>query len=230
MPIRSSMTGRAYPYLPTLLSPNTPPCKRRCFPAHNPLRGVTELLADLGRANGVKDGSDNRRRVHVALATSSHEHNFKLKTDHLTDLFSVFPSYCRVLGDDPRLQPGRGKPLPDIFLLALETINDSLAMGEEPIKPEECLVFEDSVSGVEAGRRAGMRVVWVPHPGLKEEYDGREGEVLAGRTGEAGDVDLPHVGEVDDGWAYYMQDLMNFPYQDYGIMIPPVAVERESSM
>jgi hypothetical protein len=36
---------------------------------------------------------------------------------------------------------------------------------------------------VEAGRRAGMRVVWVPHPELAAEYRGREKEVLAGRIG-----------------------------------------------
>ncbi|MBE3049202.1 HAD-IA family hydrolase, partial [Candidatus Bathyarchaeota archaeon] len=34
-----------------------------------------------------------------------------------------------------------------------------LAPGEKAVTPAECLVFEDSVTGVEAGRRAGMRVV-----------------------------------------------------------------------
>lgn len=98
------------------------------------------------------------------------------------------------MGDDPRIPKGQGKPAPDIYLLALETINADLrarraaasASGRDPedeeeeIKPEECLVFEDSVPGVEAGRRAGMRVVWCPHPELLKEYRGREEEVLAG--------------------------------------------------
>jgi pseudouridine 5'-phosphatase len=53
----------------------------------------------------------------------------------------------------------------------------------EKIRPEECLVFEDSVPGVEAGRRAGMRVIWVPHRGLAGEFRGKEQEVLAGKTG-----------------------------------------------
>ena len=56
--------------------------------------------------------------------------------------------------------------------------------GEDLILPEECLVFEDSVPGVEAGRRAGMRVVWCPHPMLKNEFAGREKEVLAGLARE----------------------------------------------
>uniref|UniRef100_A0A8H7TIG2 Uncharacterized protein n=1 Tax=Bionectria ochroleuca TaxID=29856 RepID=A0A8H7TIG2_BIOOC len=147
------------------------------FPNTRPLPGVADLLASLGRTRyyNLKEGEDPTKRVHIALATSSHEANFRVKTNHLTDLFSVFPTHRRVLGDDTRLQAGRGKPLPDIFLLALKTINDSLPAGEEPIKPEECLVFEDSVPGVEAGRRAGMRVIWCPHPELKKVYAGREG-------------------------------------------------------
>ncbi|UKZ80405.1 hypothetical protein TrVFT333_008164 [Trichoderma virens FT-333] len=165
---------------------------QKLFPGTKPLPGVPELLTSL------------------------------LKTNHLSDLFSVFPANRRVVGDDTRLTPGRGKPLPDIFLLALKTINDSLPEGEAPIKPEECLVFEDSVPGVEAGRRAGMRVIWCPHPMLKKEYAGREEEVLAGRTGEAGQVDLHQVGELGDGWAEYLVSLENFPYEKYGMVIPPV--------
>lgn len=206
--------------------------QRQLFPMTKPLPGVVDLLASLGRTRywDVKGGEKSEKRVHIALATSSHESNFKIKTEHLTELFTIFPAHRRVLGDDCRLEAGRGKPLPDIFLLALKTINDSLSAGETPIKPEECLVFEDSVPGVEAGRRAGMRVIWAPHPMLKKEYAGREAEVLAGRTGEAGDVDLHQVGEFDDGWAEYMPNLENFPYEKFGIAVPPAHVENEECM
>jgi pseudouridine-5'-monophosphatase len=217
--------------------------QKKLFPNTKPLPGITDLLGHLGRTRywDVKEGAaaehaknndrdSEPRRVHIALATSSHLGNFKVKTNHLEELFAVFPSHRRVLGDDTRLTPGRGKPLPDIFLLALKTINDSLPEGETPIKPEECLVFEDSVPGVEAGRRAGMRVIWCPHPMLKNEYAGREEEVLAGRTGEAGDVDLHQVGEIGDGWAEYMLNLVDFPYNKFGMVIPPVEVEQESCM
>lgn len=44
----------------------------------------------------------------------------------------------------------RGKPHPDIFLLAAEAIG---------VPPERCLVIEDSASGVEAAVAAGMTVV-----------------------------------------------------------------------
>lgn len=154
-------------------------------------------------------------------------------------MFSVFPNSRRVLGDDPRIGKGRGKPLPDIYLLALETINQELRKnGEEEIKPEECLVFEDAVPGVEAGRRAGMRVVWCPHPGLLQEYKGREEEVLAGLTGEHKEEeksasekeadelltqrlhDAGKPGEPGDGWGDLLLTLENFPYDKYGITVP----------
>ncbi|KAK3389839.1 HAD-like domain-containing protein [Podospora didyma] len=220
------------------------------FPATQPLPGVEKLLGDLGRTrywdlkkeqhtstngNGASHNDADaavtpKNRVHIALATSSHEANFRLKTNHLTELFSVFEGHRRVLGDDKRIPAGRGKPLPDIYLVALKTLNDSLPPGEKPITPEECLVFEDSVPGVEAGRRAGMRVIWCPHPMLLKEYKGREAEVLAGRTGEAGDVDLHQVGEIDDGWAEFLPTMVDFPFDRYKITVPPVSVEDEPCM
>ncbi|GAP91882.2 putative GS1 protein [Rosellinia necatrix] len=204
--------------------------QREHFPDAKPLPGVEALLANLDRTRRFEGGSgydddDNHHhhhhRVHVALATSSTTANFAVKTERWAELFAVFEPRRRVLGDDPRIGRGRGKPMPDIYLLALRAINDSLPAGERPVAPDECLVFEDSVPGVESGRRAGMRVVWAPHPMLKREYEGREGDVLAGRTGEAGQVDLHQLGERDDGWADYYPDLTDFPYEKYGIVVPP---------
>lgn len=125
--------------------------QRELFPTTKPLPGVEKLIGDLSHANP---------KVHLALATSSHQFTFKLKTEHLAKFFEVFDERRRVLGDDVRIPKGRGKPAPDIYLLALEMVNATLAEGEKKIAPEECLVFEDSVPGVEAGRRAGMRVIW----------------------------------------------------------------------
>jgi pseudouridine-5'-monophosphatase len=187
--------------------------QEQLFPESQPLPGVEELLKRLETARTIAGD-----KVNVALATSSNQRNFKLKTAHLQDLFAVFEEHRRVLGDDPRIPQGRGKPAPDIYLLALKTINESLAEGEAEVRPEECLVFEDSVPGVEAGRRAGMRVVWVPHPELYAEYRDRVDEVLAGRTGEGGDVDLHQLGEVGDEWAEYLPSLEGFDYAKYGIV------------
>ena len=187
--------------------------QRQLFPKSKPLPGVEKLFKNLEAAR-----TSAGDKVNIALATSSHEGNFKLKTAHLQDLFRLFDAHRQVLGDDPRIPKGRGKPAPEIYLLALKTVNDSRGEGEREIRPDECLVFEDSVPGVEAGRRAGMRVVWVPHPGLYEEYKDRKEEVLAGRTGEMGEVDLHQLGQVGDGWAEYLESLEDFDYEKYGIV------------
>ena len=52
----------------------------------------------------------------------------------------------------------RGKPHPESFLTALERLNGGRA---DAILPAGCLVLEDSVAGVGAGRAAGMRVLAV---------------------------------------------------------------------
>jgi pseudouridine-5'-monophosphatase len=142
---------------------------KRGFPKAQPLPGVETLLQTIKSTSNSEKG----RKIHIVLATSSHEGTFKLKTGHLESLFEVFPKERRVLGDDKRIPTGKGKPSPDIYLVALRAINETLE-GEEEIRPEECLVFEDGVPGVIAGRRAGMRVVWVPHPGLAQECLGRD--------------------------------------------------------
>jgi len=45
---------------------------------------------------------------------------------------------------------GRAKPEPDLFLEAARRLG---------VPPERCLVFEDSLQGIEAARQAGMHVV-----------------------------------------------------------------------
>jgi len=201
------------PITPTEYASEQLALQQKYFPEAIPLPGVEKLLSKLSKAKTGKG-----EKVHIALATSSHQSAFKLKTAHLEELFKVFEERRRVLGDDERIAKGKGKPAPDIYLLALQTINASLPEGEKEITPEECLVFEDSVPGIESGRRAGMRCVWVPHPELHVEYQGREKEVLAGRTGE-GEENAEKLGEVDDGWADHLWSLEDFPYEKYGIVV-----------
>lgn len=156
--------------------------------------------------------------MHIALATSSSKSHFEIKTGHLGEMFTLFPENRKILGDDPKI--GKGKPSPDIYLLALKAINETLEEGEVEIKPEECLVFEDAVPGVVAGRRAGMRVVWVPHQDLAKVMQGKEDLVLAGR-GEEGEEEVSEemLGEVGDGWAEQRISLADFPYEKYGIVV-----------
>jgi HAD superfamily hydrolase (TIGR01509 family) len=69
-----------------------------------------------------------------------------LRASGLSELFDIVITPADVA-------PGRGKPQPDMFLLAAER------MG---VRPEHCLVFEDAEPGIVAARAAGMQVVHVP--------------------------------------------------------------------
>lgn len=56
----------------------------------------------------------------------------------------------------------QGKPNPECYLMAAEMLG---------VNPEECLVFEDAPSGVLSGKAAGMQVVNIPSPHVKDSPD-----------------------------------------------------------
>ena len=186
------------------------------------LPGVTDLLNNLSKRITTP--------VYLAIASSGDRDFFELKTERLRDVLSAIPDNFRIFGNDPSMFQCEGKPAPDIFLQALARINDSLGPGEEQITPEECLVFEDSTAGVEAGRAAGMRVVWVPHQGCLEVYRGREetvlGAMLDGKGNETG-VLISNENEdggntlplSKDGRAELVLSLADFPYDHYGLQL-----------
>jgi beta-phosphoglucomutase-like phosphatase (HAD superfamily) len=95
-----------------------------------PMDGILELLAALKLKRCVASNSPIER-VRQALTT--------------TGLLPYF---------DPHLYSAamvaRSKPAPDLFLHAAE---------QHGVRPERCLVIEDSLSGVVAGHAAGMRVI-----------------------------------------------------------------------
>ena len=112
------------------------------MPTAEPMPGAVELTLALA-ARGVPQ----------AVATSTGRRLFDLKTQRHREWFALFAAV--VLGDDPRI--ARGKPAPDIFLLAARELD---------AEPASCVVLEDAPSGVAAARAAGMRVVAVPYPGM----------------------------------------------------------------
>jgi sugar-phosphatase len=70
-----------------------------------------------------------------------------------------------------------GKPDPAIYLLAARRLG---------VEPRECLVFEDSPTGVRAARAAGMCVVAVPSPGQLFTADHARPHLTLGGLGEFG--------------------------------------------
>lgn len=106
------------------------------FAAGMPIKkGLPELLAY----------AQNKGYLCAVASSSERERvDFYLRTAKLTQYFAV-----TVCGDEIE----KGKPEPDIFLKAAEK------MG---LKPEACMVLEDSQYGIKAAVRAGMPAVLIP--------------------------------------------------------------------
>lgn len=62
-----------------------------------------------------------------------------------------------------------GKPHPEAFLTALAQINRLNPAPNPPIRPEECLVIEDSLHGIEGAKAAGMKCLAVSNSYPKEK-------------------------------------------------------------
>ncbi|XP_043644075.1 pseudouridine-5'-phosphatase isoform X1 [Drosophila teissieri] len=108
----------------------------------NLLPGVRDLILHL-----------HEYRIPFCIATSSYRKGFKVKAESFKDIFLAF--HHVVCGDDPALGPGRGKPQPDIYLLAASRFNP-------PADPTKCLIFEDAPVGLRGGIAAGSQVVFIP--------------------------------------------------------------------
>ncbi|KAJ7143424.1 HAD-like domain-containing protein [Mycena crocata] len=134
------------------------------------LPGARELILHLKAHN-----------IPMAVATSSVRRNFELKTAHHGEIFDCFEDRV-VCGDDKEWNM-RGKPEPDIFLVAAREIlkrdvgpADTASVDASQVTERgRGLVFEDSLYGMQAGKRAGMSVVWVPDARLLDvAYSGDE--------------------------------------------------------
>ena len=93
--------------------------------------GVLEFLKEC-RDRGIKLGiaTSNSRELVENIAAA---HN-------LRDYFSCIMTGCEVK---------KGKPSPDIYLAVAEKLQ---------VEPSKCLVFEDIIPGIQAGKNAGMEV------------------------------------------------------------------------
>jgi HAD superfamily hydrolase (TIGR01509 family) len=101
---------------------------------------------------GVVDYLDEARRLDLRLAIASSSPHSWVDT-HLIRL-GLFDRFDTIICADD-VSPGRTKPNPDLFLLALERLE---------VQPGEAIVFEDSPNGVKAAKTAGIFAVAVPNP------------------------------------------------------------------
>jgi pseudouridine-5'-monophosphatase len=92
------------------------------------------------------------RGIPFCVATASR--NFANKAATRPEFFAKF--HHAITGNDIQ----RGKPNPDIFLLAASRWGD--------IAPAQALVFEDSPVGIKTANNAGMPSVFVPDPEMPD--------------------------------------------------------------
>lgn len=128
--------------------------KDAMWPSVQLLPGVQKLVQHLVKHN-----------VPIVVATASSRRNFDRKAENLKEFFDYFQGNI-VCADDVAGKT-TGKPEPYIFLHAAGVLGKAVGSTEqctdlEGVERSRGLVFEDAVYGVEAGKRAGMSVVWVP--------------------------------------------------------------------
>lgn len=110
----------------------------------------------------IDDAPTHVRRIGatrpVAIASSSHPRVIAAAVARLgiADVMGAIVSSDEV---------AHGKPAPDVY---------TAAAGRLGIAPERCLVVEDSLNGVLAGRAAGMTVVLVPNATVPPAGNARE--------------------------------------------------------
>ena len=112
------------------------------------LTSFDELVKDLSEKDvlpGIRDFLTwlNEQGVRTAVASSSNTSSGLANRFDLTKYFGVVIDGNRKL---PR------KPAPDTFLLAAKMLG---------VEPKDCIVFEDSLAGIQAAVNAGMPVVAV---------------------------------------------------------------------
>ncbi len=93
--------------------------------------GAKEFVSFL-RKSGIKTGIATSNSIELVKAV--------LKNHNMEDAFDSIHTACEVK---------QGKPAPDIY---------ELVASELEVNPEECLVFEDVIHGIMAGKNAGMKV------------------------------------------------------------------------
>jgi sugar-phosphatase len=99
--------------------------------------------------------------LRVAIASSSPRRLIDVVCERL-DLTSI-EVRCSAIDEV------RGKPAPDVYLTAARRLNTS---------PGHCLAIEDSPSGVQAAKAAGMRCIAVPDPLLADDPHYRNADLV----------------------------------------------------
>ncbi len=102
------------------------------------------------------------RGMPIAVASSSH----RAVIDAALGSLGIAGLFRVVVASD---EVAHGKPAPDVYLLAARELG---------VDPARCLVVEDSLNGVLAGRAAGMTVALIPNASVPPAAGAREAASL----------------------------------------------------
>jgi HAD superfamily hydrolase (TIGR01509 family) len=136
-----------------LLEERTMLVKKTIRESAEPCKGLFTLLEKLERC-----------KIKKAVATSSR----KMLVDLLLEKFGLFNRFDAIVTGE---EVERGKPAPDIFLLAAKKLG---------VEPRETIVLEDAPKGIAAAKAGGFFAVLVPHA-----YSGAASEMGPNLTVEA---------------------------------------------
>lgn len=102
------------------------------------------------------------RGIQIGLVTSSDDSKVEraFKLHQLENIFDTIVTADRIT---------KGKPDPMCYLLAATDLN---------VSPADCLVFEDSFAGIQAGTDAGMRVIGLSTTNPEESLTDKVYEVI----------------------------------------------------
>lgn len=93
---------------------------------------------------GVEEFLQGCKKNHVRLGIATS--NSRQLMDHIAGVHQLEHYFeCIMTG----CEVAHGKPFPDIYLAVAERLQ---------VEPSKCLVFEDIIPGIQAGKSAGMRV------------------------------------------------------------------------
>jgi beta-phosphoglucomutase family hydrolase len=107
-----------------------------------PVNGLLDLLERV-----------DAKKIPMAIATSGIQVNIDFMFDHIP-----MRHYFREIVNSSHIT--KGKPDPEIYLLTASLLG---------VPPQNCLVFEDSIVGIQSARSAGMKVIAVATTHSPEE-------------------------------------------------------------
>ncbi len=116
-------------------------------PYIKPIPGLIELLKILHDKN-----------IPMAIATSGIQPNIDFMFEHIP-----IKKYFKAVVNSSHIK--KGKPHPEIYIKTAALLN---------VEPQNCLVFEDAVVGINSAKAAGMKVIAVATTHPKEELNGAD--------------------------------------------------------